>query len=201
MSLERFGVRFRVGGRSGWFRGLVRVAGLVAATAAVLAAIPASSWAGTANAGLPGASKTNPLAGMQWGIYRGPIDEVYPAYQAARGRNRRLMAKIALQPLTIWTGAWYPVSYAQTVAREIVQDTTGGNANLLSQIAVFRLDPWGGLPRILEHRRSGQLPGVDQPVRGGDRKVAGGADPPAGSALRVVRGLVGTDAVGGLRHC
>ena len=142
MSLERFGVRFRVGGRSGWFRGLVRVAGLVAATAAVLAAIPASSRAGTANAGLPGASKTNPLAGLQWGIYRGPIDGVYPAYQAARGRNRRLMAKIALQPLTIWTGAWYPVSYAQTVAREIVQDTTGGNANLLSQIAVFRLDPW-----------------------------------------------------------
>jgi hypothetical protein len=178
MSLERFDARFHVGGRPGWFRNAVRLAGLVAATTAALATIPASSRAGTANAGLPGASKTNPLAGMQWGIYRGPIDGVYPAYQSARGPNRRLMAKIALQPLTIWTGAWYPVNYAQTVAREIVQDTTGGNANLLSQIAVFRLDP----------------------VRGWDRKVARGADPPARSPVCVVRGLVSADAVGGLRR-
>jgi hypothetical protein len=83
MSLERFGARLRVGGRPGWFRGAVRLAGRAAATTAVLATIPASSWGGTANAGLPGASKTNPLAGMQWGIYHGPIDGVYPAYQSA----------------------------------------------------------------------------------------------------------------------
>lgn len=144
MSLERFGVRCLIDGRSGWCRGLARLAGSLAVAGALFVAVPASSWAGTANAGLPGASKTNPLAGMQWGIYKGPIDGVYPAYQAAHGRNRRLMAKIALQPLTIWTGAWYPVNYAQTVAREIIQDTTGGNSNLLSQIAVFRLDPWEG---------------------------------------------------------
>jgi endoglucanase len=144
MSLEPFGVRLRKGACSGWLHRLMRVAGSVAVGAALLATVPVSSWAGTANAGLLGSSRANPLAGMRWGIYRGPIDGVYPAYQSARGRNRRLMAKIALQPLTIWTGAWYPVNYAQTVAREIVQDTTGGNSNLLSQIAVFRLDPWEG---------------------------------------------------------
>ena len=102
------------------------------------------AWAGTANAGLPGASATNPLAGMTWGIYRGPIDGVYPAYQSARGHNRRLMAKIALRPLSIWAGQWYPDDYAGTVAQEIIQDTSAGNPDVLSQVAIFRLDPWEG---------------------------------------------------------
>jgi endoglucanase len=100
--------------------------------------------AGTANAGLPGAPAGNPLAGMPWGIYRGPIDGVYPAYQSAHGADKRLMAKIALRPLTVWVGAWYPDSYARTVARQIIQGTTGGNPQVLSQVAVFRLDPWEG---------------------------------------------------------
>src|ERR1700758_2238007 len=81
---------------------------------------------------------------MPWGIYRGPIDGVYPAYQSSRGRNRRLMAKIALRPLTIWTGAWFPDNYARTVAQQIIQDTTGGDPDVLSQVAIFRLDPWEG---------------------------------------------------------
>ena len=110
------------------------------------AAWPASSAvparAGTANAGLPSASARNPLAGITWGVYRGPIDRVYPAYRAARGRDRQLLAKIALRPLTVWTGAWYPVGYARTLARQIIADTTGGDPSRLTQIAVFRLDPW-----------------------------------------------------------
>jgi endoglucanase len=91
---------------------------------------------------VPGASARNPLAGMPWGIYSGPIDGVYPAYQSAHGQNKRLMAKIALRPLTVWTGAWYADSYARSVAQDIIQGTTGGDPNLLSQVAIFRLDPW-----------------------------------------------------------
>lgn len=121
---------------------LFRLAGCIWLTAVLLVAAPGSSWAGTANAGLAGASARNPLAGMGWGIYRGPIDGVYPAYQAASGRNKSLMAKIALQPLTVWTGGWYPVSYARKLAGDIVAGATGGDANLLTQVAVFRLDPW-----------------------------------------------------------
>jgi len=117
--------------------------GLILACALVLALTTAGpAYAGTANAGLSHAS--DPLRGVTWGVYRGPIDGVYPAYESARGRNRRLMAKIALRPLTIWTGAWYPDNYARTVAGQIVQDTTGGDPNVMSQVAVFRLDPWEG---------------------------------------------------------
>jgi endoglucanase len=121
----------------------LRAAGVLAC-AAWLWACPGLARAGTANAGLTGAPARNPLAGMPWGIYRGPIDGVYPAYQSARGANRRLMAKIALRPLTIWAGAWYPDNYARTVAQQIVEGTTGGQPDVLSQIAIFRLDPWEG---------------------------------------------------------
>jgi endoglucanase len=127
-------------------RGRIAVAlvGLILACAAWLGAGAGSAWAGTANSGLRGASARNPLAGMPWGIYRGPIDGVYPAYQSSRGRDRQLMAKIALQPLTIWAGDWYPVNYARTVAQQIIAGTTGGNPDVLSQVAIFRLDPWEG---------------------------------------------------------
>jgi endoglucanase len=118
--------------------------GLIVVCAAWLGAGAGPAWAGTANSGLRGASARNPLAGMTWGIYRGPIDGVYPAYQSARGRDRQLMAKIALRPLTIWAGDWYPVSYARTVAQQIIAGTTGGNPDVLSQVAIFRLDPWEG---------------------------------------------------------
>ncbi|MGO9789748.1 MAG: glycoside hydrolase family 6 protein [Solirubrobacteraceae bacterium] len=118
--------------------------GLIVAYGVWLGAGAGLAWAGTANGGLSGASARDPLAGMTWGIYRGPIDGVYPAYQSAHGRNKRLMAKIALQPLTIWAGAWYPDNYARTVAQQIIQATTAGNPDVLSQVAIFRLDPWEG---------------------------------------------------------
>ncbi len=98
--------------------------------------------AGVANAGLPGASASNPLKGLPWGVYRGPIDGVYSAYQAASGGQRTLLARIALQPRMLWFGAWYPDSSAQSAASRYVSDVTRGNPNVLVQIAVFRLQPW-----------------------------------------------------------
>ena len=117
---------------------------VMAACACWWGAAAGPAAAGTANAGLPGAWKHNPLGGMTWGVYRGPIDGVYPAYESARGRNRQLMAKIALRPLTVWTGAWYADSFARALAGQIIQATTGGNSDLLTQVAVFRLSPWEG---------------------------------------------------------
>jgi endoglucanase len=54
------------------------------------------------------------------------------------------MAKIALRPLTVWTGSWYPDAYARTLADQIIQATTGGNSDVLTQVAIFRLTPWEG---------------------------------------------------------
>jgi len=112
------------------------------AALAVLALSASGATAGVANAGLSGASTTNPLAGMTWGHYTGTLDNVYPAYQAATGRQRALLAKIALRPLAFWFGAWDSDSGASDLARQYIAQDTAGNPNALAQLAVFRLDPW-----------------------------------------------------------
>jgi endoglucanase len=79
---------------------------------------------------------------MRWGIYRGPIDNVYPAWHGARGRNRRLLAQIALRPSARWFGSWYSDADAATIVRQYIHASTHGRSNVLTQLAVFRLEPW-----------------------------------------------------------
>lgn len=113
--------------------------------ALVLTVAQSPAVAGVANNGLPHASRTNPLAGMKWGVYTGPnYNSIYPNYQAARGRNRQLLAKIALKPLMFTFGAWDPDAGAKSVAQDFIASTTHGNPAVLSQVAIFRLDPWEG---------------------------------------------------------
>ena len=109
---------------------------LTALLGLLLAAAPA--WAGTANAGL--SEHRDPLAGIRWGVYEGPIDSVWPAYESAHGHNRQLLGRIALQPRTVWDGSWD--SKPKATARESIQDSTQGDPNVLTQVAVFRLTPW-----------------------------------------------------------
>ncbi|MFZ1995005.1 MAG: glycoside hydrolase family 6 protein [Solirubrobacteraceae bacterium] len=121
--------------------GASRGAGLVLVVALVALVIgvgPAS--AGTANAGLGHTATGNPLAGMKWGVYEGPIDGVWPAYAAARGRARSLLGKIALRPRAVWAGFWD--TNARETARESIQDSAQGDPNVLTQVALFRLNPW-----------------------------------------------------------
>jgi endoglucanase len=124
------------------FRRLL-VAALMAGASLSLSAT--SALAGTANRGLPGASRSNPLAGMRWGIYTGSGDNsVYPFYQQATGRDKRLLAKIALQPQMFSFGSWFPDGQAGAAAQQFIANVTGGDPKVLSQVAVFRLDPWEG---------------------------------------------------------
>jgi hypothetical protein len=104
--------------------------------------LSASALAGTANAGIPGASHGNPIAGLPWGNYTGPLDEVFPAYESASGAQRQLLGRIALRPRVRWFGSWYPDDQALATAREYIDNVTGGGGEVLAQIAVFRLDPW-----------------------------------------------------------
>jgi len=110
------------------------------AVLALSAAGPAR--AGVANAGIPGAPSGNPLAGLPWGIYTGPIDGVYSAYQSARGAERRLLARVALQPRALWYGSWYADWQAESAARDLIDNVTGGRDDVLAQVTVFRMDPW-----------------------------------------------------------
>ena len=129
----------------------------VALALAVAAALASSgpAVAGVANAGLSGAPAGDPLAGMPWGNYSGSQDEVFPAYRAAAGRDRRLLAKIALRPRARWFGAWYPTSGIEHTVRDYIANATRGDPAALAQLAVFRLVPWedaacAGLPTAAE---------------------------------------------------
>ncbi len=130
--------------RSSQNRRLSRAAIVVALVVLTLLATASRALAGAANAGIPGASQSNPLAGVPWGIYTGPIDGVYPAYQSATGRNQSLLARIALRPRFTWFGPWISDDNAQATAQQYIANVTDGNPNVITQIAIFRLDPWEG---------------------------------------------------------
>jgi hypothetical protein len=123
-----------------WIKGADRVAlALLVAMSALFAGV-GPAWAGTANGGLRKAPRGNPLAGMRWGIYQGPIDGVWPAYASAGGRNKQLLGKIALRPRAVWDGYWD--GNPRGTAQESVYDSTQGDPKVLAQVAIFRLDPW-----------------------------------------------------------
>ncbi|MGA9859991.1 MAG: glycoside hydrolase family 6 protein [Solirubrobacteraceae bacterium] len=128
-------------------RALVALA--LSALVALMLSGPAS--AGVANAGLAGPDHADPIAGLTWGNYSGSQDEVFPAYRAAAGQQHQLLAKIALRPRMRWFGAWYPDSGIQQTIRTYIANVTGGDPNVLAQVAVFRLDPW-------EHAACSRLP-------------------------------------------
>jgi hypothetical protein len=121
-------------------RSLIAAASVTAALAPVSPAV-----AGVANRVVPGASRSNPLAGMRRGVYKGPyFNSIYPNYRRARGHTRRLLARIAQQPLAFWFGAWFADSDAKSAAANFIAGATDANPNVLSQMVVFRLDPWEG---------------------------------------------------------
>jgi len=118
---------------------------VVATAAAAVAGPVVPAWGGVANGGQPGASRTDPLAGIPWGIYTGPnYNSIYPDYQRARGSIRGLLARIARRPLAFWFGAWFADADARSVARDFIASVTAGDPRVLSQVVVFRLDPWEG---------------------------------------------------------
>jgi len=116
--------------------------GIALALAIVALLIPASAAdAGTANAGIPG-TPSNPLAGLPWGTYTGTLDGIYPAYASAQGRDKELLAKIALRPLVFWFGDWDTESSVRARVSDYLNNVTGGRSDVLAQFAVFRLSPW-----------------------------------------------------------
>lgn len=102
--------------------------------------LAAPAVAGVANAGIPGAPSNNPIAGLPWGIGKGEFDDVWPSYEKTHGSLRRDLAPIALRPRVNWFGAWD--DSPEAIARQYIGSVTGGRADVLTQLAVFRVDPW-----------------------------------------------------------
>lgn len=93
----------------------------------------------------------NPLAGHPMGVYKGPGDQAWAPYASSTGANRELLAKIALRPKAKWFGAWIPDGSIRAIVAAYVANSTGGDPNVLVQMAVFRMVPW-------EHEACRRLP-------------------------------------------
>ncbi len=79
-----------------------------------------------------------------WGVYSGPQDQVSAPYQRARGRQKRLIATIALRPRTKWYGAFVPDSSIRDQVTKYIASSQAGDPEKLVQLAVFRMKPWEG---------------------------------------------------------
>lgn len=85
----------------------------------------------------------NPLAGRTWGVYTGDREHTWTAYEAASGETRSLLGRIALRPKALWLGDWSgsPESIGGVVD-DYIADASGGDPDVLVQMAIFRMVPW-----------------------------------------------------------
>ncbi|MFT4085102.1 MAG: glycoside hydrolase family 6 protein [Nocardioides sp.] len=99
---------------------------------------------------------TNPLKGGTWGVYHGDQDGVWPAYEAASGETKALLAKVALQPRVRWYHSGMSISKVTDKLHEEIAQETADDPDALVQIAWFRLWPHG------EGARNRALSGAQQ---------------------------------------
>jgi cellulase/cellobiase CelA1 len=97
----------------------------------------------------------NPLAGRKWGVYKGRGDQAWEPYERSTGEERELLAKIALRPKAKWFGNWIPTRDIGKKVRDYIQNSTGGDPDVLVQMTVFRMKPW-------EHDACKSLPTAEQ---------------------------------------
>ncbi len=125
-----------------------RLTVLLLGALALLLAVPAGAGAGAAPSAAP---RDNPLAGREWGTYRGPAEMAWQPYVDARGPQKRTLARIAHTPKAKWFGAWIPDREIAGKVREYVENAQGGDPSVLVQMSVFRMVPW-------EHEACSRLP-------------------------------------------
>jgi hypothetical protein len=111
-----------------------RLVWVAVALAALFAAVAPTALAQTP-------AKTNPLAGMPWGVYSGTQDGVHPAWQKATGTPKTLLAKVALRPRARWYGSWITTHDIRAQVRDDIVLEQQGDPNVVVPMAMFRLWP------------------------------------------------------------
>jgi hypothetical protein len=70
---------------------------------------------------------------------------------SSTGAERELLAKISLRPKAKWFGKWISNATIGEKVRQYIDNSTGGDPEVLVQMAVFRMVPW-------EHEACKRLP-------------------------------------------
>jgi endoglucanase len=126
------------------------VAVLCTGVAASTAAAPAPARPATTVQAAPSSAGTyqNPVAVHPWGIYRGGSDGLWPAYQRATGRAKKLLGRMALQPHVRWYTSFVGTrDIADKIRTDIAQEQDG-NRNVVVWMATFRLWPHSEAARM-----------------------------------------------------
>jgi hypothetical protein len=103
-------------------------------TTATLSAVPVAATTST--------NPTNPLVGHRWGVYKGKADMSWAPYAASKGEERALLGKISLRPKAQWFGAWISNATIATKVDQYIENSTGGDPDVLVQMTMFRMQPW-----------------------------------------------------------
>lgn len=156
---------------------------LLSALVGAILGLPATTTVASADAG-----GDNPLAGGTWGVYKGGADGVWPAFQAASGVDRGLIAKSALRPRVRWFGQWIADGDIQAKVRDYVVQTQAGDPDVLIHMAVFRLWPKTEAAKdvpLTDADLASYKRWVDNAARGiGDARVALVLEPDLAVALK-----------------
>jgi endoglucanase len=137
---------------------LVRIAGGLLAL--VLLALGAPSVASSTGASprsdpYPAPATDNPLAAHTWGVYHGNADMSWRPYLGSAATQQALLDKIVQQPKSQWFGKWIANSAIAGKIHAYIANATGGDPDVMVQMAIFRMDPW-------EHNACSALPTLAQ---------------------------------------
>lgn len=126
------------------------VGGLGVVGAAAIEPAPAAATSSRVPSAGPASASVNPLAGRTWGVYQGDGDQSWRPYEASTGEERALLAKISERPKAKWFGAWIPDGAIAGAVQDYIANATGGDTEVLVQMAIFRMVPWEGNDRICD---------------------------------------------------
>ena len=121
---------------------LARLAGAAAVFVLALASPSVASSATSATDAYPPPATDNPLAAHPWGVYHGNADMAWQPYLRSSAAQQALLDKIVQQPKSQWFGKWIANTAIADRIHLYIQNATGGDPNVLVQMAIFRMDPW-----------------------------------------------------------
>ncbi len=91
----------------------------------------------------------NPLV-RPWGVYQGLAEHAWLPYLSASPDQKTLLDKIIQRPKSTWFGGWQPDSEIKERVETYIELTTGGDPEVLVQVAIFRMKPWEGDDRVCD---------------------------------------------------
>lgn len=96
------------------------------------------------------ANPSNPLAGREWGVYRGLQDPSVIGWNKLGPADKDRLAPIAMAHKAKYFGRWIPDGQAEQKTREYITATQAGDPEKLTIMTIFRMYPWEGEASVLK---------------------------------------------------